>query len=65
LLTCLFAASGISLRDLVRAGATDEELLTAMTAAWRQRDDRYSELRAELRHHDGSRRRLEMYQIGG
>jgi cyclic pyranopterin phosphate synthase len=65
LLTCLFAASGISLRDLLRAGATDEELQTAMSAAWRQRDDRYSELRAELRQRDGSRRRLEMYQIGG
>jgi cyclic pyranopterin phosphate synthase len=65
LLSCLFAASGVSLRDLARAGASDEDLVAAMAAAWQQRDDRYSEQRAELRAHDTPRRRLEMYQIGG
>ena len=62
-LTCLFSSSGISLRDTLRAGATDAELLGQMAAAWRARDDRYSERRAELRR--DPRRRLEMYQIGG
>jgi cyclic pyranopterin phosphate synthase len=63
LLTCLFAASGLSVRDLLRGGASDDTLLHAMADAWRQRSDRYSELRAELGQHP--RRRLEMYQIGG
>ena len=49
LLTCLFAADGVSLRDALRAGASDRALLDLMTATWQQRDDRYSELRAVAR----------------
>lgn len=64
LLTCLFASSGMSLLEPMRAGATDIQLAERWAAAWRQRDDRYSELRAASTP-NGSRRRLEMYQIGG
>ncbi len=62
-LTCLFAAGGLSLRDLLRAGASDADLTTAAAARWRERDDRYSERRVELRR--APQRRLEMFQIGG
>ncbi|MFI5309567.1 MAG: GTP 3',8-cyclase MoaA [Polyangiales bacterium] len=63
LLTCLFASEGLDLRGPMRAGASDAELLSLLTAAWRNRDDRYSEQRAELA--QLPRRRLEMYQVGG
>ena len=62
LFTCLFAARGTGLKEPLRAGATDEELVARIRAAWTARDDRYSELRtagtAELP-------RVEMFAIGG
>jgi cyclic pyranopterin phosphate synthase len=64
LLTCLFAGSGFSLRDPLRAGASDAELARAMATVWQQRNDRYSELRAQQQP-EHSKRRLEMFQIGG
>jgi cyclic pyranopterin phosphate synthase len=65
LITCLFAEGGVSLRDALRAGASDAALLATMIETWRAREDRYSELRAELRGGGSGKRRLEMYQIGG
>jgi cyclic pyranopterin phosphate synthase len=65
LLTCLFASSGHSLRDTLRAGASDDELRTAIATVWGARTDRYSEQRSELRQIPRARHRLEMYQIGG
>jgi GTP 3',8-cyclase len=44
--TCLFAASGRDLRELLRGGATDAELTTFISSAWSGRSDRYSELRS-------------------
>jgi cyclic pyranopterin phosphate synthase len=44
--TCLFAPTGTDLRELVRSGATDDELRIAIAGRWAVRDDRYSELRA-------------------
>jgi cyclic pyranopterin phosphate synthase len=64
-LSCLFAESGLDLRELLRGGADDTTLRAAMIGSWRDRDDRYSEQRAELRKPERARRRLEMYQIGG
>ena len=46
LFTCLFGASALDLRGLLRGGADDAELATALVSAWHRRDDRYSELRA-------------------
>jgi cyclic pyranopterin phosphate synthase len=46
LYTCLFASSGHDLRQLLRAGAGDDELAAAITRIWVARDDRYSELRS-------------------
>nr|WP_211237949.1 GTP 3',8-cyclase MoaA [Holophaga foetida] len=62
LYTCLFAASGMSLRDPMRAGASDEELAQLITQRWNIRDDRYSERRSELTERLP---RVEMHHIGG
>jgi cyclic pyranopterin phosphate synthase len=63
--TCLFATKGTSLRDVLRGGATDEELLDTIRAVWQNRADRYSEQRAELRSAPGDHRKVEMFYIGG
>ncbi|MHA7966622.1 GTP 3',8-cyclase MoaA [Paenibacillus sp. CAU 1782] len=47
LYTCLFASRGFDLRDMLRHGASDEELLAAITNVWENRSDRYSEERTE------------------
>ncbi len=36
---------GHDLRELVRGGASDDELATAIAGIWAARQDRYSELR--------------------
>jgi cyclic pyranopterin phosphate synthase len=65
LYTCLFAAHGKSLRDPLRAGATDDELSDLIRQIWVGRQDRYSELRANLRQAGGDHTKVEMYYIGG
>ena len=65
LYSCLFASSGIDLRDLMRAGATDQELDARIQAIWGRRSDRYSEERTELAPLQNSRPKVEMYHIGG
>lgn len=64
-LTCLFATDGLSVRDLLRAGVSDEALIDALEGVWRARGDRYSEQRTQIQATSPSRRRLEMFQIGG
>lgn len=63
--TCLFANKGTSLRDALRNGATDEQLLETIRNVWLARADRYSEKRAELRDAPGDHRKVEMFYIGG
>ena len=67
LFTCLFGSVGTSLRDPLRAGASDEELQALLERVWLRRDDRYSEERsaAMRKGEDAPRERVEMYQIGG
>ncbi|CAI8054222.1 GTP 3',8-cyclase, partial [Geodia barretti] len=65
LYTCLFASSGVDLRDQMRAGATDEELNNRIQAIWGIRSDRYSEERTELAPIQNPRQKVEMYHIGG
>ena len=45
LFTCLFAITGHDLRELLRGGASDEDLTEALRVIWTGRSDRYSELR--------------------
>ena len=63
---CLFASNGYDLRALLRGGATDAELASAVGHIWQGRSDRYSELRGTLAAEAGTeRRRVEMSYIGG
>jgi cyclic pyranopterin phosphate synthase len=62
LYTCLFANDGYDLRGLVRGGATDAQLDNALIAIWRQRADRYSEIRSAATPRAA---RVEMSYIGG
>ena len=60
--TCLFAVKGHDLRALLRGGASDDELAAALSAVWRARGDRYSELRSAA---TPDPERVEMSYIGG
>jgi cyclic pyranopterin phosphate synthase len=60
--TCLFGLRGHDLRALIRSGASDEELETALAAIWTRRADRYSELRTAK---TASLPKVEMSYIGG
>lgn len=62
LYTCLFAQQGHDLRPLLRAGADDAMLAKKLTAIWRARDDRYSELRGAA---TVATPKIEMSYIGG
>jgi cyclic pyranopterin phosphate synthase len=62
LYTCLFASQGYDLRQLLRDGATDAEVATAIAALWRERDDRYSEIRSS---ETVELPKVEMSYIGG
>jgi len=46
LFTCLFSIKGFDFRQLLRGGASDEEITQTIAKVWRVRDDRYSELRS-------------------
>jgi len=59
---CLFAQQGHDLRALLRAGASDAQLSTAIGEIWRARADPYSEIRSE---HTVGLRKVEMSYIGG
>ena len=63
--TCLFATRGIDLRAPLREGADDADLLRIIRGAWVGRDDRYSELREQLRRDTPDTKKIEMYYIGG
>ncbi len=63
--TCLFAASGTDLREHVRQGASDTFLEHLISVAWMRREDRYSELRSQIRQSNPKFSKVEMYHIGG
>jgi cyclic pyranopterin phosphate synthase len=63
LFTCLFATRGTDLKTPLRAGASDDELADLIAGVWRERDDRYSELRTEAT--AAPRPKVEMSYIGG
>ncbi len=47
LYTCLFANTGHDLLGPLRAGASDDDITTQISAVWGARGDRYSELRSQ------------------
>ncbi len=62
LYTCLFATAGHDLRNLLRGGASDEEIDAAVAAIWQARTDRYSEQRSAQ---TIALKKIEMSYIGG
>jgi len=62
LYTCLFAVKGHVFRDMLRSGATDEELVKKLESVWGKRTDRYSEIRSE---NTVPLPKVEMSHIGG
>ncbi len=62
LYTCLFAARGHDLREIIRNGATDDELRASIAGVWTRRRDRYSEIRTS---ETSPREHVEMSHIGG
>jgi GTP 3',8-cyclase len=63
LFTCLFNGNGHDIRDFMRAGASDEDLINRITSIWNGRNDRYSDERtAET---NRNRKKIEMSYIGG
>ncbi len=62
LYTCLFGSDGFDLRALLRDGASDTEIASALRSVWSRRTDRYSELRTE---ETARRPKVEMSHIGG
>ena len=62
LFTCLFASSGHDVRTLLRGDASDEKIVDTVASLWKNRDDRYSEVRSEQTQQIP---RVEMSYIGG
>jgi GTP 3',8-cyclase len=62
LYTCLFATTGHDLRALVRGGAGDDGIAAALGGIWRERADRYSDLRSSATR---DLPKVEMSYIGG
>ncbi len=62
LYTCLFATEGHDLKKLLRAGASDDDIRTAVVSVWAAREDRYSELRSSA---TAGLKKIEMSFIGG
>ena len=67
LYTCLFAVDGKDLREILRSGASDDQLREAIRAIWSRRADRYSEIRSSLTALPVVERpaKVEMSHIGG
>ena len=62
LYTCLFGNQGHALKPLFNDGATEEDLRNYIQSVWRNRADRYSEIRTDA---TASSDKVEMYHIGG
>ena len=62
LYTCLFATTGHDLRALVRGDVGDDEIAAVLGGIWRDRADRYSELRSSA---TPDLPKVEMSYIGG
>lgn len=52
---CLFAVEGFDIKQIMREGISDDELVEVLTGVWNKRDDRYSDLRTEITAKTGAR----------
>jgi len=62
LYTCLFATNGHDFRDMLRSGAAGDQIRRRIQALWKERGDRYSEIRSANTSHQ---KKIEMSYIGG
>jgi cyclic pyranopterin phosphate synthase len=62
LFTCLFASQGLSLKQALRDGSSDERITSEIRELWQNRSDAYSEQRSERTR---GLKRVEMSFIGG
>lgn len=62
LYTCLFAVKGHDFKELLRSGASDQEISNKIASVWHKRADRYSEIRSE---NTIPLPKVEMSHIGG
>ncbi|WP_031547262.1 GTP 3',8-cyclase MoaA [Salinicoccus luteus] len=63
---CLFAVDGFDIKQIMRAGISDAELVEVLTGVWNKRDDRYSDLRTEITAENRRKRnKINMSYIGG
>jgi cyclic pyranopterin phosphate synthase len=65
LVTCLFAKDGYDLRESLRGGLGDSDLLKIIQAVWGARKDRYSEQRHRRLSRSGNETKVEMSYVGG
>lgn len=63
LFTCLFGNKQVDLRDWLRNGSSDDEIIDMLANLWQNRTDRYSELRTSFTKLPA--KGAEMYRIGG
>ncbi|MDG5788465.1 GTP 3',8-cyclase MoaA [Evansella sp. AB-P1] len=64
LVTCLFATKGHDLKELIRTGASEDQLVERIKDIWVSRNDRYSEERLQQTDKKAIRK-IEMSHIGG
>ncbi|MCU9600849.1 GTP 3',8-cyclase MoaA [Pallidibacillus thermolactis] len=61
--TCLFASGGFDMKQMLRSGKSDEEILEVIQKIWGNRTDRYSDERTVQT--AKNRKKIEMSYIGG
>ena len=64
LYNCLFASKGKDIRNWIRSGESDDFIRNEIASIWKERKDRYSELRYSKKS-DKTNEKVEMYYIGG
>lgn len=62
---CLFATEGYDIKQMLRGGASDDEIAEAIGRIWSARDDHYSEIRTQITRDGLHRNKIEMSSIGG
>lgn len=63
LYTCLFNGNGFDLKEYIRSGHSEEEVINYVMQIWQNRKDRYSDERTEET--VAKRKKIEMSYIGG
>ena len=61
--TCLFASGGVDIKQMLRDGKSDDEIIAVINQIWGNRTDRYSDERTEAT--SKTRKKIEMSYIGG